>query len=111
MAGRPGLDLERQVVEARVGERLGDGEVRARRLVDGDDGTAVGGEGDLVDGMPHRAGRTDGLRGGRVAEPDRAVLAAEGDQVAAAAERGARSPARGRSAACGGPSPCRRREA
>jgi hypothetical protein len=84
----PGLDPERQVVDAGVGKRLGNGPGAGfAELVDGGDGPAVGPEGDVTNGVPHEPGRADLLIRGRVAQPDRAVLQAEGDQAAIAAKR------------------------
>ena len=84
----PGLDSQRQVVEARVLERLGNGPGAGfAELVDGGDRPAIGRECDLMNGVSHGPRWADRLRRGRVAEPDRAVLESRGDQTAIAAKR------------------------
>ena len=91
----PGLDSQRQVVDALVLERLGDGPGPGfAEVVDGGDRPAIGRECDVLNGVSHGPRRADRLRRGRVAEPDRAVRETRDDQAAIAAERRTGGPRR-----------------
>ncbi len=84
----PGLDAQRQVVDALVRERLGDGPGPGfAEVVDGGDRPAVGREGDVMNGVAQEPRWANRLRRGRVAEPDRAVRESRDDQGAIAAKR------------------------
>src|SRR5262249_38409245 len=92
----PGLDAQRQVVDALVRERLGDGPGPGfAEVVDGGDRPAIGRERDAMDAVCHGPWWADRLRHGRVAEPDGAVREPRDDQAAIAAERRTGGPRRG----------------
>ena len=84
----PGLNSQRQVVEALVQERFGDGPgARFAELVDGGDRPAIDRECEVMNGVSHESRWADRLLRGQVAKPDRAVIETRGDQAAITAKR------------------------